>query len=1695
MTGDPEELRRRLEADPTDQAAFIGLRDLYVSGGHNSELAELLEYRATYGALPPESADLYYRAGEIWLDRVGDHERGEVALRRALEKDPLMRSAVDRLDALYREIGDSAALLRLFEEQIEALEAQDPGPSTARLRAHYYQQIGEIWAKTYDRDDQAISYFHRAFELDRNNVMALYCARDIYQKVGDDENATKLLDFEARAETDSARRVALYRELAHARAERLGDIEGAVVALKRARAIEPSGPEVMSELALMLLRRAPIGGGDSDRWLAADLLYQVATSSFASGEADSALAYCETALDAWPEHDGTLGLMEQICRSTGRLDLLADRYARLVEPLASSPMLAEVYRRAGDLAVERGELDEAIGYYEALEPLNEPGDQEVLADLYRRAGHGGEGEARPSGSFSQPPSGSYAQPPGSYAEPYGPSDEVEAYPEAGYYPTAEKGYGAGGAGPYAPDTVAHLREMAQMLRSQGREDEAEARMGEILELEPGDPEATSYLERRYRSRNDWYALHGLLLQAGQSQKLTPTARVLRLREAAGIAEERLKDPDAAVEAYRLACVLDPDDGELRRQLERLLKAAGRWDDLIDWIEGDAARAETSAAKIELLRQIADIHWNRREDPSGAADTWRRILEIRPDDSPALEALDEIFLREAEWESLAEILRRRRELSAIDAEKASIDLRLASVLSERLDQPEEAYEACRQAIERVPDKQEALSRMEAIDTAAGNWKRLIDTLQYRAELASGEDRAELIGRAALVAEKEQEDFALAAELWERVIEIQPDGIEALVARARCFELDGRWEEALDSFRELAAVASEQAMRLDVLRRIARLLEERGTREEAAEAWQTVLAEGDDAEACEALAGYFEDVGDHEQLVEVLAKAEGFLEDPDHRREVMLHRARVLGATLGAPEKAVAVLEQILDEVDPESREALEQLRHIHSAGRDFARAVEVAERELELIEDVAARTELLLTCAEWYRKELEDLPRAIRANERVLEIDPYRSDVIASLEDLYIAVGDWERLLGLIRGRFKASDDDEERVRLLEAGAEICEERLEDPDRAWAWYRELFDLYGERPEILEQVEDAARRLGLPRALVAIYGELAQNAASDVEQAGWWKKIGALYASPIGDHPRALEAMLRGFALDPTDTSLLDSIDEFSLVTGAHERLVRVYEALIEREEDPEAEVEIRRRLARVLVGRGGDPSLAFDQLMIVRKIQPDHPSLLPEIERAAEASERWEELLVILDEERQRTDSEGDKIDLLLRASQVVQEHLNAPDRAFSWVLEVVKIDPGDEHIAGRAMQVIDGLERDAGPGMRGRYWSQLIELYRALIRETDEQPEVQVRFYEVIARIQEDYLDDGRAAFETRRAATLAFPGHQPSLQALERLANRLGLWAELSRHYTKALEVVLDRQAAIDLHGRRARLLTEELDRPLEAVEHYWQLIQIDPSDLDTRQKLSVIYQKAGRWNDLMMLLEKELPLAGPERRREILLEIAGIWEYRLENRYEALDAYRRVLRESPDDDDARRAVERLEKPPRKRTTLDEDALAELGLLDDAGPPEFDDDDLALLEEDEDELPDFDGDSLLESTSESLSPALGEPRAGPPPSPEPDGPTEADQRFVSDLLQPARSAVATPADQSTGASVDVDFSSMDIVAEEAEERESDVEELDPDEVEELDPDDFEEIEPDTEESPAVESPEPTANGRPSAGPPPLPKK
>jgi tetratricopeptide (TPR) repeat protein len=97
--------------------------------------------------------------------------------------------------------------------------------------------------------------------------------------------------------------------------------------------------------------------------------------------------------------------------------------------------------------------------------------------------------------------------------------------------------------------------------------------------------------------------------------------------------------------------------------------------------------------------------------------------------------------------------------------------------------------------------------------------------------------------------------------------------------------------------------------------------------------------------------------------------------------------------------------------------------------------------------------------------------------------------------------------------------------------------------------------------------------------------------------------------------------------------------------------------------------------------------------------------------------------------------------------------------------------------------------------------------------------------------------------------------------------------------------------------------VLGQVYDRELKdltrAIETYQTILDLDPEDVTAIQALDRLYQQAGRWYDLLQILEREVELSSSSGETVSLKHRIGVlWERELKDLGRAVEAYRDVLR-----------------------------------------------------------------------------------------------------------------------------------------------------------------------------------------------------
>src|SRR5690606_25278186 len=136
---------------------------------------------------------------------------------------------------------------------------------------------------------------------------------------------------------------------------------------------------------------------------------------------------------------------------------------------------------------------------------------------------------------------------------------------------------------------------------------------QLLEVDPGDPEALDELERIYRMDEKWTEVVDVKMQRAEALP-EPMEKIRELLEVTEIWKKQVNDYDQATAAFEKILTIDPAHTEAFEALERLHTAASRWEPLIELYLNRLESREEVAERSDLLRRIAKVCEVQLEDP-------------------------------------------------------------------------------------------------------------------------------------------------------------------------------------------------------------------------------------------------------------------------------------------------------------------------------------------------------------------------------------------------------------------------------------------------------------------------------------------------------------------------------------------------------------------------------------------------------------------------------------------------------------------------------------------------------------------------------------------------------------------------------------------------------------------------------------------------------------------------------------------------------------------------------------------------------------------------------------------------------------------------------------------------------------------------------------------------------------------------
>jgi thioredoxin-like negative regulator of GroEL len=1035
-----------LEAELVGRALAPGAtrREWEALSNHLVRMAE------AYEAEPPLAAWLHVERAQVLERRLERIDTARDALERAVQLDPGIGPVRDALVRHAAAQGDWGALVRLLDE--EAM-IESNGPRAARLEL----EAAAIAAWRLEDRRRACALLERAAaraptvpSVDRRALDELVRLNELDARWVEAARARRA---RLRFVTDPAAITYELRALATA-AEGDGDLDAAIADIQRALAVDASDPTLVEALDRLLA-----AAGKPDQRIAT-WLQEAARTEDAALRARTLARAAQICVDIGRNADAIRHLRSAWVAAPGDAEIL-DGLARLLSPTtteggdAGARALVELYVQAAETASDPGRK---IAYLEKVALLWE----ELLGD-----------PARAARAYEQ-------------------VLDIDADHRGAILGLQRTAARSGDARTLArslldearlsDDGPAKLSLQTRAASAFAGSDPARARqlVRDVLGRDPRNMAARA-LEMRLEEDVGRWELAAKSLRSRIDIAATTPEKVAMWLSLAQMQHSRLRAPLDALASLEQARALDPAHPVPPEEIARVVEDYGDPRSLREAIERLAKHARTPEERARHIARAAELDELCLGDDASAMRTYRRALDVTPDDELIAARLARVAARRArqghgaELLDLAALLAKRIERAAPAAAQA-MTFDLAALLVEIGQDTARATALLESALVERRDNIPAMRTLESLRRRSGDPAPLARILSAEGEeLKDPRARLGALWNLTLLQEWKL-PASDAAATYEQILELDPSDPSALEALLRrdlpnARQGDPRARKTIfGALRALIAFASDEETRLSLQLRLGLLLEAAANDNPGSQTGDDLAREALDryrdalridefspvaATGVARLAGPLEDI--EASIAACTALAE-LAAEPRVRARYLVEAAEGLLAPAGDSRlgpsgerrvRAVALLERAL-RADPDSIAAAGRLATVLLEERQGERLVSAFRDAIADARSADAVVLLGSEIARVARDELHDLTVAIDAMRHVRAVAPQHVASLLTLAELCIAQRVWPEAVDALEAVVSTSRETGPKLTAFFALASIHEKvlaRPEEVDRA------------------------------------------------------------------------------------------------------------------------------------------------------------------------------------------------------------------------------------------------------------------------------------------------------------------------------------------------------------------------------------------------------------------------------------------------------------------------------------------------------------------------------------------------------------------------------------------------------------------------------------------------------------------------
>ncbi|HVO31216.1 MAG TPA: tetratricopeptide repeat protein, partial [bacterium] len=260
----------------------------------------------------------------------------------------------------------------------------------------------------------------------------------------------------------------------------------------------------------------------------------------------------------------------------------------------------------------------------------------------------------------------------------------------------------------------------------------------------------------------------------------------------------------------------------------------------------------------------------------------------------------------------------------------------------------------------------------------------------------------------------------------------------------------------------------------------------------------------------------------------------------------------------------------------------------------------------------------------------------------------------------------------------------------------------------------------------------------------------------------------------------------------------------------------------------------------------------------------------------------------------------ERLQSYLRAGGLYEQKLNDDVNAARLFAKCVGVAPADNEALGGYLRVL----------VKTQQWATALAALQNAVEAVPE-PRRRAELLLDSARFRAARLDDVPGALGDFRRALVEDASVPRFREAAETTLGGKGAWEELALLWKAFAETTRDPIARAGALVDAAHVYRDRVHRPGDAAAMLEASAEGQPPGARTFVEAGILYEQAGRWTDVLRLLDRERSVTTDRLRlRAILQKIAEIQAGPLGDPSGAADTWSAILKVYPDDDSAQQAV-----------------------------------------------------------------------------------------------------------------------------------------------------------------------------------------